>query len=144
MTGHLDDAAFRRNRPAENDQATALLNRIAEGPDHFLARSLLRIRGLFGKRAAGNRHDRPVYKATVGQPLRDHRNATGLIDVHRHEAAGRFQVHQQRRALADGLEIVDLQAERRLPAPWRADAARRWWIRRYSLPRQWRFRRTPS
>ena len=53
-TGDLDHAAFRRERSTKNYKPTALLNRIVECPDYFLAGSLARLSGLFGE--AATRH----------------------------------------------------------------------------------------
>ncbi len=53
----------------EDDQAAALLDRVVERPDDFLARRFLRIVRLFGEGAAGDGHRRAVDESALDETL---------------------------------------------------------------------------
>src|SRR5262249_16406965 len=107
MAGQLDDAALGGQTTAQDRDASARLERLRQRANDLLAPSLPRFGCLLGEGAAGDRHCRTVDIFALHQTMGDHRDSAGLIDVHGYETPAGLQVHEDRRAGRDAVEIVD-------------------------------------
>ena len=91
----------------QDDEAAGFLQRLIERSDDLLAGSFFRLAGFFGESSSGHGHRRSLREFSVEQALGDDRDAAGFVDVGGDVFSGRLQVREQRRALADFLEVVD-------------------------------------
>src|SRR2546427_1627433 len=109
MTADFCDTSFRRQISAQNHKPTSCLQRSVERGDYFLVWSLDGRRGLFANRLSGDRHRIFVQLLPAQQAVSKQTNSPGTMHVCSDELPGRLQVTQQRRTLADPLEIINLQ-----------------------------------
>ena len=115
VPGELDHAPVRRDVPAQDREASRRLQRIVQRPHHLLALGLLRAGRVLADRRARHRHRVGVQHPRVQQPLQHERHPARLIQVRRDVLPSRLQVAQQRSALGDRLELVDLQRHAHFP-----------------------------
>ena len=128
-------------------------SRITRPPCGLSGRSIGRTTswpGVSTARPASSASVRPVTVSALpsmwpdfDEPLDHQRPAAGRVKLGRHEAARRLQVGDQRRAVADAIEVVQRQRRRPLRARSPAGAARRWSTRR-SPPRPRSRSRSPG
>src|ERR1700676_395347 len=107
MTGNLDDTPLRRNVSLEDDQASIWLDWVRELAHHILPRYLNRCAGFSTESTPARSHLLSIDQASSDEPLHQQRHSSGTIQVDRYISPARLQVGQQRRALADRIEIVD-------------------------------------
>ena len=111
VAADLGDAAFGGDVAVQDDKAAGFLQRLVGGDDHFLAGSFMGRGGFFGDGFAGDRDGVAVEQPEAEQAAGEEANASGGVHVGGDEAAGGFQVGEDRGALADGLEIVDVERD---------------------------------
>ena len=81
------------------------------GDDNVLPRRLLGALDLLGEGPAGDRELGSVYEAGVEQALAEQPAPAGAVDVDGRVAASRFEVGDDRGAIADGVEVVDVEGD---------------------------------
>ena len=86
----------------------------ARRADDHLAGGLLGVRRLLADGAAGHREGVGVQDTRVGEALRDHADAAGLVEVGGDEPAAGLQVCDQGGRAGDPLEVVDVHLHPRL------------------------------
>ena len=113
VTRDLQDAAFGGQVAFEDHIAASGFERILEIPDDYLARRLGRLRGFLGDGPARN-GDRVLVEHTALQHALGHEPVAARGEqVVGDELPARLQVGEQRRLLADPVEILDLQVHAR-------------------------------
>ena len=96
-----------REVPLEDAQPADRLYRFVERMDHLLAGGFLGIGGFGGEGAARAGDLAAIGVATVDQPFGDHADAARPIDIDSDEVTARFEIDQDRSAIADSLKIID-------------------------------------
>src|SRR5690606_11256992 len=96
VAGELDDAPVRREVAAQDREAAVGLERVVERADDLLAGRLLGGPGDVADGLAGDGDRALVEEAGVEQALGDKRDAAGVVEVGRDEAAARLEVAEQR------------------------------------------------
>ena len=139
MAADLGDAALGREVAVQDDQAAGLLQRLVQRARSLPAPEFPAL-AAFGDGLAGD-GDRVLVQKRLAAGAGQQANAAGAVHVGGDEASGGLQVGEDRRALADFLEIVDVRAARRPRGRWPAGAARRWSSRWWRPRRRWRSRR---
>ena len=118
----LDDAALGGEVAAQDGQAAARLDRIVERADDAAGQWPRRPRRRCSPMVlAGDRDRVLVEHPGLAQALRDERHAAGLEEVDGDVLAAGLEVAEQRRRLADAVEVVDRQIDAGL-----AGQASRW------------------
>ena len=105
--GDLHHAAFGGEIAFENHQAAVGLDGLFEGVDDDLAGSLFGERGFFSERLAADGERGAVGVAGVDEALGEQARAAGGLIVRGDIFAGRREVADVGRALADDVEVVD-------------------------------------
>ena len=111
VAGELDHAAFGREVPAQDREPAGGLDRVGQRSYDGLAVRLLRTSSDLADAAAGDGRRVAVEQAGFEQALGHERDPPGLVEIHGHVVAPRLEAAQQRRALADGVEVVDRQLD---------------------------------
>ena len=88
-------------------QATVLADGVLPGVDHFLAWHLVGAGGFFRQCLARHGQATAIGIAAVHQPLRQQANAARLVHIRGEETPGGHQIADERRALADRLDVID-------------------------------------
>ena len=113
--GHLHDTALRGEVALQDDQAAGWLDRGVQGANHVLTRRLDSSGTRLGERLASHGDLRAVRETAFHQAPRDQLDPARLVDVRGDVLAARLEIHEQRSALADGIEIVDAQFHAAVP-----------------------------
>ncbi len=82
---------------------------LIERADNLLAGRFYSSRSFFGERSAGAGHGGSIHEIAFHQALGDDGDAAGLIDIDRDVLAAGFEIDKQRSAVADGVEVVDVE-----------------------------------
>ena len=107
VAGDLDDAALGGEVALEDDEAAGGLERVVDGIDDLLVGCLDGVDGLFGEGLAGDGDQAAVDEACVEEPLREEARAACVLVVLGRVLAAGGEVADVRRAVADGVEVVD-------------------------------------
>ena len=111
VAGELDHAALGGEVAAQDRQAARGLERIVERADDALAGRLARLGGVRPDRLARHGERVGVQDAGLAQAREQHGDATGLVEVDGDVAPAGLEIAQQRRALADAVEVVDRELD---------------------------------
>ena len=106
---HLDHRAFGREIALQDDEAAGLLDRIRHRPDDLFLARLLHLREFLRHRLAADADRVAVEEPRVEQALAQQGSAARAIEVGRDVLAARLEVGDQRRPLADAIEILQRQ-----------------------------------
>ena len=107
VAGELHDAALGRERPAEDREAAARLERLGHGTEDGRSLGpLARLGRLLAERAAGAR-GRVLQEPCLEHALREEAHAAGARHVDGREAAAGLEIAEHRRARGDRVEVVD-------------------------------------
>ena len=107
-------ATFGCKVASQDHQTACRFERFLQGRDDFLARSLL---GAFGFRTDRQSCHCTRFRMNVLSPKQaasQQAHASGPVHIGGNKSPGGFQVSQERRALADFLEIVNIEWDARL------------------------------
>ena len=111
VSGELHHAPQGREIAPQDREAAGGLQRIGQGPDDLLALGLYgRIR-FFADGSPRDRNRFFIENPRLLQPLCNHTDAAGGVEIGRDEAPAGLQVREQRRAARDLVEVVKLELD---------------------------------
>src|SRR5207247_10449164 len=111
VAGELDDAAVGGEVAAQDGQAAGGLDRIRQRPDDLLAGRLGRRPGDLADRRVVDGRRVLVQHTGLLQALQEDRDAAGVEEVDGVVVAARLEVAEQRRAVRDAVEVVDVELD---------------------------------
>src|SRR5439155_20336603 len=109
VTGQLDDAAVRSERAPKDRQPADRFDRTFDGDDDLLAGRLDGSRGDLGDRLAGDGRRVAMEEVPLQELTHDEPHAPRVVHLRRGETTAGSHVRDDRGAVADRVEIVDIE-----------------------------------